>query len=294
MVDVPYKMGFMGTTSDEVLFTAQPFVKGNVFMPFTGSAKDISVLSEEGRSILSYDTQYLSKAIVDGIFNAQEGHALWVDTLQAEPTQGYAFNNRIKRMDDAIALWIDGVMSMEGCTDYMRAAMCRCLIQGTVAGRLTHWDRSLEQLVASYERSLEANRAFTRLPGEREHEYCSVYSDLDNINWGERNFETMWIDPPKVIDTQDVYSRNFVWLNSCLTQKTEELPKWKHLDMIPRLKQLWALPVPRIIQFYCSDVRPTDDQVRTELEKIGSIVERIRVRHQSRADYIYVVEKDIV
>jgi hypothetical protein len=64
--------------------------------------------------------------------------------------------------------------------------------------------------------------------------------------------------------------------------------------MIPGLKKVWEHPsVRRIIQFYCSDVRPTDDQVAEALEPYGHRpVERIRIRHGNRADYIHIIDKE--
>jgi hypothetical protein len=284
VLDKPFSIGFMGTTSNEVLFEAAEFVIGDVFMPFTGSGKDVSWLSQEGRTIYSFDTQYLSKLMVDGVFNEVIDEDE-VKMVGYKPHEGYAFNNPpFKRMEPGVLREIDGLASTGD--EYLRAALCRALIQGTIGGRLTHWELSLDKLQAKVRNSLVNNLTFTNLPGKRVHTFGNVFEN----EWPQA--DTMWIDPPKVVTSTDVYSKGFLGLNSVLAQEQQVLPVWRWGDVLSRLRKLWEHPCKRIIQFYCSDVRPTDDAVKAELEKCGTIKERIRIRHGSRADYIYVVDKE--
>lgn len=291
-VTKPFALGFMGTTTNEVLFhAAEEVVGNNIYMPFTGSGKDISWLSRAGRTIVSADTQYLSLLMVDGIFNATDLEGSVIQEGQALPTdEGYATENvPFKRMTPLSLAIIDGV-AMHG-TLFDKAVLCKCIIQSTIGGRLTHWDIADDKFVDKFHRAKLAMSEYINLPGTRLH-YHASYIDLQ-ANWdGPESIDTIWIDPPKVVDTQDVYSRMFVKLNSCLAQEQVELPKWKYPMMIPNLKKIWELPCKRIIQFYCSDVRPTDDEVRKALEQYGNVQPRVRMLHGSKADYIHILDKE--
>jgi hypothetical protein len=162
------------------------------------------------------------------------------------------------------------------------------MIQSTIGGRLTHWDTDDEKFEAKIRRVRDQVMKYLDLPGERIHYYGSCF-DQDVSQW---NIDTIWIDPPKVVDTQDVYSRMFTKLNSCLVQQDVELPKWKYRMVIPLLQGLWQLPCKRIIQFYCSDVRPTDDEVRQAFEGEGTVQPRVRYLHGAKADYIHILDKE--
>jgi len=288
-MDQPFKLGFMGTTTDQVLFHAAELVVGDhIYMPFTGSGKDISWLSQEGRTIISADTQYLSSLMVDGVFNSKGESVVIQEGTELPQDEGWAVENvPFKRMTNYALRVIDGI-AMHG-NDFDRAVLCKATISSTIGGRLTHWEVSDDQFAAKIRRAALAMQEFTDLPGVRIHYYDTCFGV--NPSFEGKPSDTIWIDPPKVVDTQDVYSRTFWKLNSLLAQKTVELPKWKYPMMIPNLKKLWELPCKRIIQFYCSDVRPTDDQVRTELAKYGEIQERVRFLHGSKADYIHIVDK---
>jgi hypothetical protein len=289
----PFTIGFMGTTQNDVLLAAAEHAIGSVFMPFTGSGKDVSWLTPQGHVVISYDTQYLSQCVVDGIFNAREGGSLLLATGEAVPNaEGFATEHYdedkplFKRMTRDDCMLVDGI-AVNGNL-YDKACLANVIIQSTIGGRLTHWERTPEKVEEAFFRSVERQREFFDLEGIRDHTWADAYDHLDRYEF----CDTVWIDPPKVVTSTDVYSKMFWRVNGILQQEMVTLPTWKWTDMIPNLRRLWELPCKRLIQFYCSDVRPTDDQVRTQLEKYGTIVERLRFRHGNRADYVYIVDKE--
>jgi hypothetical protein len=289
----------MGTSTNDVLEKAAEFIPEgtkNLFMPMTGSGKDVAYLSQRfpEMKIVSYDTQYLSDLMVNGIFNAKgesfiEGVDLrGIDFASWNP--GWAQeNDPLKRMTPFSKDLIDYIARTG--TEFDKAVLCKSIIQATIAGRLTHWEKDDIKFLESIGRNIAFMRQFTDLPGKRYHYHESVFDALARDAYMPED-TVIWIDPPKVVDASDVYSKLFWKLNSMLQQETVELPRWKHGDVIPLHKKLWELPVRRIIQFYCSDVRPTDEQVSEALYKYGTpVVERVRIRHTSKADYIHVIDK---
>jgi hypothetical protein len=278
-----FTLGFMGTTQNDVLEKAAEYAFGDIFMPFTGSGKDVAFLSEDGRRIESCDTQYLSSCVVQGVFNGAQAELL--DPIPR--AEGWACTNvPFKRMPEEDLRIIDGLAQTGDF--FQRAVLCKMIIRATIGGRLTHWQLVGDDFAKSYERVVLMMNNWVNLPGERIHHLGNC------LDVTPKPFDTLWVDPPKVVDTQDVYSRTFWKLNSCLTQETEVLPKWKHYDMIPRHRKLWELPFKRLVQFYCSDVRPTDQQMVDEMEKIPGVkmIDNLRFRHGNRADYIHIYDKE--
>jgi hypothetical protein len=291
-----FTLGFMGTSTNEVLEAGAEFIPEgtkHLFMPMTGSGKDVAYLSQRfpEMTIHSYDTQYLSWLMVQGVFNGTGDSVIEGVELREVNYTGWAtLNDPFKRMTPFSKSLIDYIAT-DG-TDFDRAVLCKSIIQATIAGRLTHWEREDDKFLESIGRNIVFMRQFVDLPGKRKHIHESVFDCLEIEGAAMTPDTVMWVDPPKVVDVSDVYSKLFWKLNSMLEQQTVELPRWKHGDVIPLHKKLWELPVKRIIQFYCSDVRPTDEQMVDALYKYGTpATERVRLRHTSKADYIHVIDK---
>ena len=283
----PIHAGFTGTTADELLPVIDKECVGErVLQPFTGSGKEISILAREGRTIASFDTLFLSHTIVDGIFRGKVAAVLDEDPV--DPYQGWAFQNQPMQMDEECAMFIDAIARKGEL--YKLAALGMSIIRSTMRGRLDGWIASVEQLEDSYNSALARNREWLELPGIQDHRHMDVLSKAAEEILSQ-SWDTIVIDPPKVISQTDIYSERYTVLDGCLSQRDVELPVWKAKGYIERMRVLLEVPWKRCLFMYTTGVSPTLEEIEYLLHSIGKVVRRYQVLRSSRKDVLYVVEK---
>lgn len=283
----PIHAGFTGTTADELLPVIDKECEGErILQPFTGSGKEISILAREGRTIASFDTLFLSHTIVDGIFRGKASEVL--DEDPTDSYKGWAYDNQPMQMDEECAIFIDTIARTGDL--YKLAALGMSIIRSTMRGRLDGWISSAQQLEDSYNSALARNREWLELPGKQEHRHLNVLSkDAEEIL--SQSWDTIVIDPPKVISQTDIYSERYAVLDGCLSQRDVELPVWKSEGYIERMRVLLEVPWKRCLFMYTTGVSPTLEEVEYLLHSIGKVVRRYQILRASRKDVLYVVEK---
>lgn len=278
-----YKTGFIGASTPDATAWVAEQVKDakKICVPYAGSGRDISSMVGEGRTIESWDTQYYSSAIVNGVFAAKEAETA-VDGIHYR--KGYMYETRaLKNIDERSAGFIDWV-SKYG-TELDKASLGSAVIRSTLMGRMTQWYANIEKLYARFLKARDYNTLWVNRPGEFIHHEASFH---DNVPKG--SFDMMQVDPPKVVVGADVYSNNFASLNTALGGSLE-LPKWKSADVLGRFSDFLDVDVERIVFLYTSGVKPTVDQVKTLLGNFGEIEETKDFVHRGRTDYGIVVRR---
>lgn len=284
LVRRPFHAGFTGTTVDELLPVIADECKGDmIHLPFTGSGKEISILAQEGRTITSFDTLFLSRTFVEGIFKGKQP-----PEEELVPIEGWASLNRPMHMDQECAQFIDSVAATREL--YNLAALGIAIIRSTMRGRLDGWIVNVQQLQDSYTSSLERNREWFGLPGQLEHYNQDVLSaKAKKIR--DKPWNTMIVDPPKVITRTDIYSDRYAVLDSCLSQGDVELPVWTSKGYIDRMREILDVQWERCLFMYTTGVSPTVEEIEYMLHDIGNVVRRYQVLGTSRKDILYVVER---
>ncbi len=281
----PIHAGFTGTTADELLPVIDKECEGErVLQPFTGSGKEISILAREGRLVTSFDTLFLSHTIVDGIFRGKTSEVLDEDPV--DPYKGWAYRNQPMHMDEECAMFIDSVAQTGEL--YKLAALGMSIIRSTMRGRLDGWIASVQQLEDSYNSALARNREWLELPGQLEHHHQNVLEAEEILS---QSWNTIVIDPPKVISQTDIYSDRYAVLDGCLSQRDVELPVWRSEGFLDRMRVLLEVPWKRCLFMYTTGVSPTLEEIEYLLHSIGKVVRRYQVLRSSRKDVLYVVEK---
>ncbi|KKN55902.1 hypothetical protein LCGC14_0577450 [marine sediment metagenome] len=281
----PFHAGFTGTTADEMLPVIDSECRGDrILLPFTGSGKEISILAREGRTITSFDTLFFSKMIVQGIFAGEELASNEIN----QSIKGWAYLNRPIHVDEESAQFIDTVAQTG--EPYRLAALGISIIRCTMRGRLDGWIGSVEQLEDSYDAALARNREWFQLPGRLVHYHNNVLGK-EGRSITDHPWDTMIVDPPKVIGRTDIYSERYAMLDSCLSQEDVELPIWKSEGYIDRIRELLQIPWKRCLFMYTTGVSPTVEEIERLLHSVGEIVGRYQVLRTSRKDILYVVEK---
>jgi hypothetical protein len=284
-----FRSGFIGATTDEATLWVAEQCKGakSICVPFAGSGKDIASMAqaaEEGVQIDSWDVQYLSHAVVNGIFAAKEPEI----TIEYPMfTKGRMYDTRfIKDMDARCAGFFDYVVKYGSL--FEKSALISATIRSTMVGRITHWTGDIHDFWKRYQNTLKRNEQWVHLnKGHFNHTLGSFYDDEKRFT--EIKYDVVQIDPPKVTTTRDVYSKGpFEKLNYCLDGP--EIMPWKRLDVIPRLRTTFNVRAKKIVFLYVTGVRPTPEELERVLPDYGEIVEKKEFHHHSRTDIGYVVE----
>lgn len=278
-----YKAGFIGATLPNATawVGTQALEAKKICVPYAGSCRDISSMIGPGKTIESWDTQYYSKAIVDGVFGAKSFESA-VDKVRYR--KGYMYETRaIKNIDERCAGFIDWVA--KNGTDLDKASLASAVIRSTLIGRMTQWYANIEKFWMRFLKARDYNAQWVNQPGTFIHHEASFH---DTPPTG--SYDLMQVDPPKVVVGSDVYSVNFSSLNKALGGSVE-LPRWKAADALPRFQDLLKVDVDKIVFLYTSKVKPTNEQVRSLLETFGTIVEEQDFPHRGRTDYGIVVKR---
>ena len=276
-----WKMGFTGASVDALTTWARKQLGGEdiyICIPFAGSGKEVHAFAEPGRFIWSWDQQYLSKLAIDGVFSADEPD---IKIEEYHLRKGYAFHNRLKDMPDDVAGLIDYIAS-EG-TEYERAALSTAIVRGTFMGRLSMWGRGItaQRLLTTYKNRLRKNQKYIDLPGVRYHTWGSVLEAKHEVE-----YDVLYIDPPKVVGSTDIYFKGFVLLNEILYQNPLPFPftRWDKRTFVDQIRQVLEIPSKKIIFDYLTGAEPSLEVMLKILSEYGEIVETKRFDHGKRTD----------
>lgn len=279
-----FRSGFIGASTKEATEWVAEHVGDakRIFVPFTGTGRDVLSMSDEDRVIESFDTQHYSRAIVEGIFANQKPESN-VDKIRYR--KGWLYESRaLKNIDERCAGFIDWVAD-EG-TLFDHAALASAVVRSTLMGRMTQWYANVEQLWSRFQRAREYNLQWVNRPDTFIHHEASV---LDNLPTG--SFDLMQVDPPKVVVGKDVYSANFDVLNKALHGLVDPLPSWSTRDSMERFRELMKVDCARILFMYTSGVKPTNDDVKSMLLEFGDLEVEHAFAHRGRTDYVMIIRR---
>lgn len=286
-----YRSGFIGASTSEATDWVKKVVDSvdaeRICVPFAGSGRDVYSMAGEGRIIHSWDTQFYSRAIVEGVFAASSGET-HVDKLHYR--KGWMYETRaLKYIDERCAGFIDWVAD-EG-TMFDKASIASAIVRSTFMGRMTQWYANIEQLYKRFQKAREYNLQFVNAPGSFSHYEGSVYDDIENMACDDMAYDLVQIDPPKVVVGGDVYSSYFDVLNKALHGKVEKLPRWSSKMVIPSFRDLMKIPAKRVLFMYVSGVKPSNDEVQRMLLEYGDLEDSVEFAHQGRTDYGVVIRR---
>lgn len=282
-----WKIGFTGASVDALVDYAESILRPEdkkIMIPFAGSGKEIPAFARDDRIIVSMDQQYLSDVVVNGVFVGEL--ECYIEDFKLR--KGYAYHNRMKDMPDDVAGLIDYI-AQEG-SPFERAALITAIVRGTFRGMLGMWGRDITatRTLTSFLNRRKTNEEFVGLPGQIYHHHMSA------LDWDEDyEYDVLYIDPPKVVGTSDIYSKGFVLLNEYLAQEPLRQPfvRWTKSNFIPNIKKVFDIPSKRIIFDYLSDTSPTLEEMLEVLEDYGTVVDQAYFDHGKRRDYLVVVDR---
>ncbi len=286
-----FKTGFVGASLDEVTTWVGERSEGakSICVPFAGSGKDIASMVQvnPGVTIRSWDPQFLSHAVIDGIF-AGDGSSNVTEKAGMRLVKGVMFETRpLKNMPDECAGWFDWVVKYGTLFD--KAVLTSVTVRSTMIGRMTHWNPgdTVWDYVHRFNLARERFKEWVGLNGKFIHTMGSVYDDLPI---GMR-YDVCQVDPPKVISSRDVYSKGgFAGMNHALGGP--EIPEWHKGDVIDRFRHVLDIDAERFLFLYVSEVKPDFTEVRRLLQEYGTIKEEREFGHTSKIDIAWLLEKD--
>jgi hypothetical protein len=281
-----FKIGFTGAALTESIEWIYDRTRDrrHVCIPFAGSCKITAALAEPGRVIESWDTQIISRAIVEGVFQADK-----IERTIDKPRykKGYMYDKRaLNKIDDRCAGLIDYVGAHGTLAE--KVAIFSATVRSTSMGRMTDWNSDINRFWVKFEKNLEYLERFTSLPGTFIHHEEDVFIEVP-----QGPYDFMHVDPPKVVSTSDIYSQNYLHLNRALGGKCE-VPKWTWRDTPGYLRKIFQLDARRTSFIYVSDIKPTLADMRKILEEYSVVVDDVRLLHRSRYDYILLAERKAV
>lgn len=281
----PYKVGFVGASTTEASNWVGKQVGDakKILVPFAGSGKDIASMAGEGRTIESYDTQFYSRAIVEGVFSADTPESN-VDKIHYR--KGYMYESRaIKNIDERSAGFIDWVAKYGTLFD--KACVTSAAIRSTLLGRGNQWYSNVETFWRRFEKARVYNAQWVNQPGEFIHHEASVF---DALPQGE--YDLMQVDPPKVVAGSDVYSANFQALNKMFDGAIDPLPKWNWRDASSYFREMVTdIKAERVVFLYVSGVKPSYEEVKDILRVEYVEEDEQSFPHRGRIDYGLVLRR---
>jgi len=283
MVEI-YRSGFIGATTPEASewIAAQVGDAKNICVPFTGTARDVASMCGEGRTIESWDTQFYSRAIVEGVLGAKVGETN-VDAVHYR--QGWMYTTRtLKNIDERSAGFIDWVADNGTLLD--KASLGSAIVRCTLMGRMTQWYANIEMLWTRFQKARAYNIAWINRPGTFIHHEGSIFDELP-----VKSYDFMQVDPPKIVVGGDVYSANFDVLNKALKGEVVDLPRWTSRDSIPYFRKIMSIDAERILFMYVSKVKPPIEEIERLLLEYGELVEKKEFTHRGRTDYALLLNR---
>lgn len=292
----PFRIGFTGSSLDRLLpwIETQVGDASYVVVSMAGSGKDIAWLAREGRTIVSWDPQPLSRYVVEGVFSAP---AELPPPLEPGYQLGWATRNRPwKGMPMNAAMLVDHI-AIEG-SDYDRVCLARTLIRSTYMGRLSVWGRDVDESTVwdGYVAAHAALAPWRGLPGTFDHIQGSVFDDQDLPETIRDS--VLLIDTPKVLTGRkaggDIYSQGFVGLNSILAQEQLVLPPWTQATFERDMPRLWTAPYQRMVFFHATGCLPSPTQVAMAMvnDDVPAWTDYQEWDHKGRTDVAWVVDRE--
>lgn len=285
-----FKTGFMGASLDDVTVWCYERSEGakSICVPFAGSGKDIASMAQRnpGAEITSWDPQFLSHAVVNGIFAGDGKSNLWEDDV-IRARKGVMFEERpLKNMSDQVAGYFDWVA--KNGTLFDKAALTSATVRSTMVGRMTHWDEACDVYSFRHKIELAQKRLgeWVGLDAKFNHTLGSFFDNVPN-----KSFDLVQIDPPKVVGSRDVYSKGgFAGMNKALGGP--DITEWKKDQVIDRFKQVLEIDAERFLFLYVSEVKPDILTVKRLIEQYGTIEEEKEFGHGKRYDIAWLMRKD--
>ena len=283
----PFRMGFVGASTDDVCYWLRDNIPKDIesiAIPFLGSGRSLSILATNDRIIDSWDQQYLSKVIVDGIFKAERS----ARTISGPKLRkGYVYETRcFPGIDEKSAGLIDYI-AHHG-TLYEHAALTTAIIRSTFRGRIGEWDETstAESLWERFQKRLDIQQEYLNLPAHLTHHEDDFYKDRH-----DGTYDLIMVDPPKIIQTTDIYSQSFGKLNLAIGAQSANFDSWTKYDYFGKVRKLLETKSRYITFEYTSGVRPTIDEIRTLLDGYGELMAETRTTHRKRYDYVLLYDR---
>ena len=288
----PYRMGFVGASTDEVCYWLRDNIPKDVeyiAIPFLGSGRSLSILATNNRVIESWDQQYLSRVIVEGVFAAE--HPL-VHVSEPKMRKGYVYETRcFPGIDERSAGLIDYIAHHGSL--YERAALTTAIIRSTFRGRIGEWDETstATSLWEKFKKRLVDQVPYLNLPATFDHHEGDFYNTLRDTT---DSYDLLVVDPPKVISSADIYSTTFAKLNYAIgVDPSQAIPfdRWTKYDYFGKVRKLLETKSEYLTFEYTSGVQPTIDEIKVLLGEYGELMVETRTMHRKRYDYVLLYDR---
>ncbi len=287
-------MGFVGASTDEVCYWLRDNIPKDIKtigIPFLGSGRSLSILATNNRIIESWDQQYLSRVIVEGIFQATEPA---VNVKEPKLRKGYVYETRcFPGIDEKSAGLIDYI-AHHG-TLYEHAALTTAIIRSTFRGRIAEWDErsTATSLWEKFNKRLDIQLEYLNLPAQFTHHEGNFY-DYEPDARLMQDYDLLMVDPPKIISSADIYSTTFAKLNYAIgvdPSQAIHFDRWTKYDYFGKVRKLLETKSEYLTFEYTSGVRPTIDEIKTLLKEYGELMVETRTTHRKRYDYILLYDR---
>jgi len=289
----PYRMGFVGASTDEVCYWLRDNIPKDIetiAIPFLGSGRSLSILATNGRIIESWDQQYLSRVIVEGIFQATEPTG---NVTEPKMQKGYVYETRcFPGIDERSAGLIDYIAAHG--TLYEHAALTTAIIRSTFRGRIAEWDENstATTLWEKFQKRLGVQLEYLNLPAEFTHHEGNFY-DYDHVG-RIKGYDLLVVDPPKIISSADIYSTTFAKLNYAIGADPGTaiaFDKWTKYDYFGKVRKLLETKSKYLTFEYTTGVQPTVDEIKVLLDQYGELMVETRTKHRNRYDYVLLYDR---
>ena len=283
----PWKMGFVGAATDDLAHwvdeTVVELEVQSIAIPFFGSGKEVSLLARSPKvQIESWDVQHIS-ALVANLFMSLE---VKINIGEPKLQRGWTYEKRpYKDMNDETAGLVDYIAN--NGTEYERLALATAIARCTFLGRLDQWDPSNQTraLWKHFNKRLEVQRDYLDLRGTVLHHEADFYSVIPE----DKKYDLLYIDPPKIVSTSDIYSKTFAALNRMVAPDTfdlVDLDRWTKYDYVGKMRGILNhVDCLYIMLAYTSGVRPGLSSIKDLFSEYGEQISEVTFLHRKRYDY---------
>jgi len=285
----PWKMGFVGAATDDLAIwvdeTVVELELQSIAIPFFGSGKEVSLLARRSNiQIESWDVQHISALVVNLFTSFEVKTNIELPRLQ----KGWTYEKRpYKDMHDETAGLVDYIAN--NGTEHERLALATAIARCTFLGRLDQWDPSNQTsaLWKHFQRRLEVQKDYTDLKGAILHHEADFYQTRYDTE--EKRYDLLYIDPPKIVSTSDIYSRTFAALNRMVAPDTftlVDLDRWTKYDYVGKMRGILDhVDCSYIMLAYTSGVRPGLSSMKDLFSEYGEQISEVVFLHRKRYDY---------
>lgn len=283
-------IGFMGADLDEVIIWANNQLKesNQLMIPFAGSHKPSLYFLQNGiNNIVSYDTQPLSALVASVLTHREEP----ISRVQSPGFhKGWCTQNMDKmwrNLDLDSALLIDYISISGNAFD--KISLLKAISACTAFGRLSDWVGTPPMLWDRFNKAKLYMSSFvgTLKASQLKHTKGSFF---DSAIQAQQMPTYIYVDPPKVVSRSDVYSKLFNRINSMLTQKDIELPKWDKTNVISTLQAVVSLPFTKMVLMHTSEAYPSIREFETYVLKGYDFTSK-EFSHGKGVDIGYIITK---